>query len=144
MRRSCEPLVGRVFLRILGSIRAARISAVETLGSGAAILLLAALAARREQNAAVVDELLAGQAAQAISGCDRQAGIERQEKPQLHGARHFVDVLAAGARGADEFPFQFIVGDDDVRGDLERHDSRCSRAPEARCARRFRAAPSEW
>src|SRR5271155_607357 len=90
----------------------------QTQGSGAAILLLTAFAARREQNGPVVVDLLAREVAQAISCRRRQAGIQRQEKPQLHGARHLIDVLATGARSADVFPFEFIVGNDDVRGDL--------------------------
>src|ERR1700678_317710 len=48
----------------------------ETVERFAAILLLAALAARLEQDAAVVDQFLAGEAAQAILGGRRQAGVD--------------------------------------------------------------------
>jgi hypothetical protein len=41
----------------------------------------------------------------------------RQQEAQLHGARHFVHVLAAGSGGADEFPFEFLVWDREVLGD---------------------------
>src|SRR5271165_415819 len=90
----------------------------------APILLLAAFTTRAEQEAPVLEQLLSREAAQPISGGDRQAGIERQQEAQLHRARDLVDVLTAGPRGADEFPCQFLVGNRNVRGDRERHGAR--------------------
>src|SRR5882672_5093441 len=84
---------------------------------GAPVALLGALAHGLEQDAAVVDELLAGQAAQAIPDRGPERGVLRQQEAQLRGARHLVDVLAAGARGTDEPPLQFFVGNDQVRRD---------------------------
>src|SRR6202789_3960542 len=93
----------------------------ETLERDAAIGFLGALAHGLEEDGAVVDDLLAGEPAQAISCSDRQADVLWQQEAQLRGARHFVDVLATGTRGTDEFPFQFLVRDDDARRDDQRH-----------------------
>src|ERR1700722_57173 len=87
----------------------------------APIALLGALAHGLEQNGTVVDELLAGEAPQAISHRHRQADILRQQEAQLRGARHLVDVLPAGPRGANELPFQFLVRNDDVGRDDQGH-----------------------
>src|SRR6202042_933739 len=67
----------------------------KTFGRGAPILLLTALAACAEQDAAVVDHFLPRDGAQPVSGGHRQTRIERQKKSQLHGARDLVDVLTA-------------------------------------------------
>ena len=90
--------MGRVFLRILGSTSAARIN-----------FFKAAFSPRRrfcswlrslmrfEQNAAVVDELLAGEPAQPIlPSAAGRLHILRQQESQLRGARHLVDILAPG------------------------------------------------
>ncbi len=110
----------------------------------AAVLLLAALAARAEHDAAVVDQLLSGEAAQPVSGGHRQAGVGGKQEPQLHRARHLVDVLPAGPRRADELPLQFLVGYRDLRGDDQRHGGPVvSRGSRGRRVRGSRAAPRE-
>src|SRR5450631_3041392 len=95
-----------------------RLEAIERL---AAVLLLAALAARRYQDAAVVNGLLSGDAAQPLPRCRRQRAVRAEQKAQLHGAGYLVDVLAAGSWRADELPFQLVVADGDLWCDDQRH-----------------------
>ena len=145
MRRSFEARGRPGFLADLGLDQRRADKAARRSRRRASVLLLAALAARGEQDAAVVDELLSREAAQPISGRDRQAGVPRQQKPQLHGARHLVDVLAAGTGGTDEFPFQFLVGNDDVLGDDEGHGGTRSVEIRGRVVHDgSRAAPPGW
>ena len=127
MRRSCEARVGRVFLRILGSIKAARTSSASRSSAARRFCSWLRSSARDVmQDGAVVDDPLPRETAQAVAHGDAEMlRVLRQQEAQLHGARHLVDVLAAGPGGADEFPLQLLVGDRDVlRDDNERHRRR--------------------
>ncbi len=109
--------MGRVFLRILGSTRAARISAASR--SSAARRLRSWLRSLADLNRMVPSSMSFWPARRrsrflTVGPSD---GVLRQQEAQLRGARHLVDVLAAGARGTDELPLQFFVGNDQVRRD---------------------------
>src|SRR5262249_30069091 len=84
-----------------------------------AIALLGAMALRVDHEHALAREPSAGEAfeprAHVVGKARRAAHVEAK----LDGARKLVDVLPAGARGADEVLLELALGDADGRGDAD-------------------------
>src|SRR3954451_528112 len=89
-----------------------------------AVALLGAVALGGDDQDAIAGQAAAGEALQALAHGLGQAGRAADVEAELDGGGELVDVLAAGARAADEALLQLALVEGDRVGDLDHGGTR--------------------